>query len=273
MKRHCFYVILLCLSLQPCIQARAQQTKRAIVVGASSGMGRAVAKRLADDDYVVGLAARRLHLLEELQQEIEAPTFVKQLDAAQPIDAAQKLEELIAEMGGLDLLVISVSGFRDADMSDRSITADKAILDIDVLGFHALARTGLNFFEKQGYGHLVGFSSVDGLRGIAGAPAYSAAKSFATRLMEAERNRYLQKKLPIFVTNLVPGWVNSLNEADFAAKHPKAYWIDSLDDAVRDIMQAIADKKKVAYITSRWEEVADTINFIPDNLYNALGGI
>lgn len=273
MKRNYFYVILLCLSFQPCTQATEQQTKRAIVVGASSGMGRAVAKLLAADGYIVGLAARRLNLLQELQQEIETPTFVQQLDAAKSSDATQKLEALIAEMGGLDLLVISVSGFRNVDWSNRSVEADKAVLDVDVLGFHALARTGLNFFEKQGYGHLVGFSSVDGLRGIAGAPAYSAAKSFASRLMEAERNRYQQKKLPIFVTDLVPGWVNSANDPDFAKDYPKAYWIDSLDNAAHDIMEAIKNKVAVAYITKRWVQVADMIKIMPDELYNALGGL
>lgn len=252
-------------------RAENSDGKRAIVVGASSGMGRAVAKLLAADGYTVGLAARRLNLLQDLQQEIATPTFVKQIDAAQATEAAQKLEELIGEMGGLDLLVVSVTSLWGVDWNDRNISADKSILDVDIVGFHALARTGLNFFEKQGHGHFVGFSSIDGLRGVAGAPAYSAAKAFASRFMEAERNRYLQKKLPIFVTELVPGWINSADDPNFT--NPKAYWIDSLHDAARDIFEAIKNKTPVAYITKRWEQVAQMLKVMPDELYNALGGL
>ncbi len=251
----------------------AAPAKRAIVIGASVGMGRAVAKLLAADGYTVGLAARRLKLLEALQQEIPTPTFTKQIDIAQTDAAVGKLEELISEMGGLDLLVISTTGFHDVDWSNRDRSASKSVFDVDIIGFYALAHTGLNFFEKQGRGHLVGFSSLDGLRGIAGCPEYSAAKAFCSRYMEAERNRCIQKGLNITITDIIPGWINSSNDPDYAKKNPKAYWIDSLDDAAQDIFEAIKNKKPVAYITKRWQQVADVIKTMPDELYNALGGI
>lgn len=254
--------------------AKNTEPKRAVIIGASAGMGRAVAKLLAADGYIVGLAARRLPLLQTLQQEISTLSYVKQIDASKPEAAVKNLEELIQEMGGLDLLVLSITGFWDVDLTDRDWTADKAIFDVDVMGFYALARTALNFFEKQGHGHLVGFSSLDGLRGIAGCPVYSAAKAFCSRLLEAERNRCIQKGLrSIFITDIIPGWVNSKNDPDFSKKNPKAYWIDSLEDASRDIFQAIKNKETVAYITRRWEKVAKLLPQIPDDLYNALGGL
>ena len=116
---------------------------------------------------------------------------------------------MIYEMGGLDLLVITITGCFDADATSREWIADKPTLDVDVLGFFVLARTGLNFFEQQGHGHLVGFSSIDGLRGIAASPTYSAAKAFCSRYLEAERNRYIQKNIDITITDIMPGWVNS----------------------------------------------------------------
>ena len=120
---------------------------------------------------------------------------------------------------------------------------------------------------------MVGFSSLDGLRGIAGCPTYSAAKAFCSRYMGAERNRYIQKDIPITITDIIPGWINSRNDPDFKKNHPEAYWIDSLEDAVHDILKAIKDKAKVAYITKRWEQVACVITTMPDDLYNALGGL
>jgi len=91
--------------------------------------------------------------------------------------------------------------------------------------------------------------------------------------MEAERNHYIQKNIPIVITDLIPGWINSREDPDFKKKHPEAYWIDSLKDASQDIFRAIKEKKKIAYITQRWEQVAEVITSMPDDLYNALGGL
>lgn len=247
--------------------------KRAVVIGASSGMGREIAKRLSRQGYVVGVAARRTHLLTELQNELELPVFVEQLDASCHDQAVAALHRLIDNMGGVDLAVITISAFRDINGSSRDWKNDAAILEVDVVGFYALARTIFNRFEEQGYGHFVGISSIDGLRGIAFAPAYSAAKAFCSRYMQAERNYFMQKQIPVVVTDIIPGWVNSSDDPDFAKNYPNAYWIDSLEDVTNEIMNAIHNKAPVAYVTSRWKQVADMLHVMPDELYNALGGI
>ena len=75
--------------------------------------------------------------------------------------------------------------------------------------------------------------------------------------------------MPIFVTELCPGWINSRGDLDYT-QIPHAYWIESLDDAIHDIMDAINNKEDVAYITRRWEKVATLLSTIPADLYNAL---
>lgn len=244
-------------------------SKKAIVIGASSGMGKEVAKMLAADGYIVGIAARRIELLEQIQKDIPTQTYVKQIDASKPHEATQKLNDMIKQIGGLDLLVISITGFWDCDFESNDWSKSLPVLEVDVTGFFALARTGLNYFEQQGYGHLVGFSSIDGLRGIASVPAYSASKAFCSRYLEAERNRYAQKNIPIVVTDIIPGWVNSNQNSDYS-KVPQAYWVETLEDASKEIFEAIKNKVSVAYITKRWEKVAKLISKIPDDLYNAL---
>jgi short-subunit dehydrogenase len=241
--------------------------KRAIVIGASVGMGKAISKQLAADGYIVGMTARRVELLKEIQQEIPTQTYISYMDASNPDDAVDRLNNMIQEMGGLDLMVIAVTGYWDCDFDDSDWKKSLSVLTVDVVGFFALARTALNFFEAQGHGHLVGFSSVDGLRGVAGCPAYSASKAFCARYLEAERNKFMQKNMPIFVTELCPGWVNSRGEA---IETPHAYWVESLDNAMHDIMEAINNKDHVAYITKRWKKVADLLATIPTDLYNAL---
>jgi len=258
------FALIGCLLFTPAIY-----TKKAIVIGASSGMGKEVAKMLAADGYIVGMAARRLSLLEKMQQEIPTQTFITQMDAANLDDATQKLTALIDAMGGMDLLVITVTGFYDCDFQSSDYKKSLAVLNVDVAGFFALSRIGLNYFEKQGYGHLVGFSSIDGIRGIASCPAYSASKAFCSRYLEAERNKYMQKNIPIFVTEICPGWVNSRDNIDFTTLS-HAYWVESLGDASKDIMEAIKNKESIAYICKRWQKVAALLPLIPTDLYNAL---
>lgn len=249
--------------------ATKHQAKRAIIIGASVGMGKAVAKLLAADGYIVGMTARSIELLEQTQQEIPTQTYISYMDVSNPDDAVNRLTSMIAQMGGLDLIVIAATGFRDCDFDDTDWKKSLAVLSVDVVGFFALARTALTLFENQGYGHLVGFTSIDGLRGIAEAPAYSGAKAFCSRYLEAERNKFMQKNIPIFVTELCPGWINSRGDTDYT-QTPHAYWVETLDDAMTDIMEAIKNKEHVAYITKRWQKVAALLSLIPTDLYNAL---
>lgn len=224
---------------------------------------------LAADGYIVGMTARRIGLLQELQQEIPTQTYVVQMDVAQAEKSAQMLTDMIQMMGGLDLLVLAPTGFWDCDFDSADWHDSLPVLTVDCVGFFALARTGLAFFEQQGHGHLVGFSSVDGLCGIAMCPAYSASKAFCSRYLQAEHNKYTQRNIPIYVTDICPGFIDSKGDFDYS-QMPSAYWVETLDDAMRDIWEAIKNKVAIAYITKRWEKVANLLATIPNDLYNAL---
>lgn len=243
--------------------------KRAIVIGASVGMGRALCKELAADGYIVGMSARRVELLEELQQEIPTQTYVRRIDVAEPEEAVENFQALVAEMGGLDLLVITVTGFYDCEFDNRAWQHSRPVLDVDVVGFFALARTAMMLFEEQGQGHLVGFSSVDGFHGASFCPAYSASKAFCSRYLEAERNYCKQHTLAITVTEIIPGYVDSKKDFDYAAI-PSAYWVETLEDATKEIFEAIKNRDSVAYVTKRQQKVIELLRTIDNDLYNAL---
>ncbi len=239
---------------------------KAIIVGATSGMGRQVAKILAKD-YDVGLVGRRLNLLESLSAEIPTKSYIKQIDVTQTEAAIQKLSELIGEMGGLDLIVISISAANDNIESKNSFEADKKTIAVDLIGFWIMADAALSFFEKQKSGHLVGISSTSGLRGDASCPVYSGAKAFISRYLEGVRNKMIQKNIPIYVTDIIPGWVEI--EAVDVHKIPGAYWVATTQKAAQQIYDAIKAKKKKAYITKRWQLIALFLDFLPDCVYNA----
>jgi len=244
-------------------------TKRAIVVGASSGMGRAVAKELAKDGYIMGLASRRVNLLKSLQKEISTETYIKQIDVSDLTKAAEQLQELIGEMGGLDLIVISISSYSELGNNGLTLTGEKKTLDIDLLGFWIIAKTALNFFETQNFGHLVGISSISGVRGSAYCPAYCGAKAFISRYLEGVRNKMLQNNIPIYVTDIVPGWVDV--EHTTFSQLPGTYWVTPLDKAAKQIFNAIKAKSKVAYISKRQIIIAALLKIIPDCIFNWMG--
>ena len=257
---------------------------KAIIVGATSGMGRQVAKMLSKD-YDIGLVGRRLNLLESLKAEIPTKSYIKQIDVTQAEAAIQKLSELIEEMGGLDLIVISISAANDnlpnGNLANSNLINDdletkkkfeknKKTIDVDLFGFWIMADTALSFFEKQKSGHLVGISSTSGLRGSASCPVYSGAKAFISRYLEGVRNQMIQKNIPIHITDIIPGWVEI--EAEDIHKIPGAYWVATTQKAAQQICDAIKAKKKKAYITKRWQLIAWLYGITPDFIYNAIGG-
>jgi len=241
--------------------------KKAIVVGATSGMGRQVAKLLAQNGYTVGLVGRRISLLESLQTEIASKTIIKQLDVTS-INAREQLTDFIHELGGLDLIVISISASNDyiADPTQELINNQKT-LATDLMGFWTMADTALSYFIAQGSGHLVGISSTSGLKGEAASPVYSGAKAFISRYLEGERNRMIQKNIPIYITDIIPGWVEI--EAVDIHTIPAAYWVATTQEAAQQIYTAISKHKKVAYITKRFALIALLYHIVPDCIYNA----
>lgn len=266
-----FACSVLCLQSAEATTEQIKQAKKAIVIGATSGMGRQVAKKLAAEGYEVGIAGRRLSLLHTLKDEIAGPCFIKQIDVSDHEKSPTLVHELIQEMGGLDLFVISVSAANDNLNTYNELEKTQRTLSVDLLGFCYMAETAFQFFKQQGSGHLVGVSSTSGLIGEATHPVYSGAKAFIQRYLEALYNQTQQEKLSnIFITDVIPGWVEI--EAEDIHQIPEAYWIATTDEAAKQIVDAIKSKKRKAYITARWEIIAFLYQICPSWIYNAVGG-
>jgi short-subunit dehydrogenase len=237
--------------------------KRAIIIGASSGIGRELAKVFSQDGYVVGLTGRRVDLLNSLQQELSTPSFVKRMDVSQPSEAICRLEELICEMGNVDLIVISAGvGFINTELEWEK---EKAAIDVNVAGFAAMANVAVKHFVGQSSGHLVGISSIAALRGSGAAPAYNASKAFASNYMEGIRQKVSKLKLPIVITDVKPGFVDTA-----MAQGEGLFWVAPAEKAARQIFDVIKSRSKHAYVTKRWRMIAWLLKIAPDYVYNKM---
>ena len=183
-------------------------TKRAIVIGASSGIGQEVAKLLMKEGWQVGVAARRLDKLEAL-----GAAAVEQMDVTKE-DATERLQALINRLGGMDLFFYA-SGI---GKQNRELQEDieLATLQTNGLGFTRMIGEAYRYFAAQGYGHIAAITSIAGTKGLGPAPSYSATKAMQNVYLQALEQQAKTRGLKIHFTDIRPGFVDTaLLSGDF----------------------------------------------------------
>lgn len=229
--------------------------KKAVVIGASSGIGKELAKVLVNDGYYVAITGRRLEELEKIRQTDPDKFFIRQQDVTQ-IEASEKVfKELVQELKTIDLIVYS-SGVAEPDY-DLEWKKELPTLETNVLAAVKIYGLAYNLFKKQGHGHLVGISSVAGIRGNRHAPAYFASKAFQTNYLESLWMKAKRSKSAISITDIVPGFV------DTKMALGDTFGMASVEKATKQIYAAIKRKRKKAYITRRWRLIAGVLRFLP----------
>lgn len=238
--------------------------KKAIVIGASSGIGRELALLLAAEGYSVGVTGRRLELLTELSSKNPEVFVPQQMDITCLADTVSQLKDLVSKLGELDLLVLS-SGTGDIN-EKLNFDIEKRTIDTNVSGFTNIVDWAYQFFKNQNTGHLVAITSIAGLRGNGSAPAYNATKAFQINYLEGLRQKANKQKSPIIITDIRPGFVDT-----DMAKGDGKFWVSTVEKVSRQIVKAIHSKKKVVYVTKRWGVIAFILRVLPRFIYDRMG--
>ncbi len=234
---------------------------KAIIIGATSGIGKGLAKLLVDNGYKVGITGRRSELLDELKKGNPNSFVVKTFDITDTNVVVEKLAELTSELGGLDLLILS-AGTGDLNES-LDFEIEKCTINTNIVGFTCIADWAFKYFEKQKHGHLVAISSIAGLRGSKLAPAYYATKSYQINYLEGLRQKATKLKGQIFITDIRPGLVDTE-----MAKGDGLFWVMPVEKTVSQIFNAIKKRKKIVYVTKRWRIIASILKRIPRQIYD-----
>ena len=237
--------------------------KKAIIIGATSGIGKGLANILAENNYKVGITGRRTELLDELKSQNTNSYFARTFDITETEFIGENLEALVTELGGLDLLIIS-SG--TGDLNEKlDFEIEKRTIDTNVSGFTCIANWTFNYFENQKFGHLVAISSIGGLRGSRVAPSYNATKAYQINYLEGLRQKARKLDQQIYVTDVRPGFVDT-----DMAKGEGQFWVATVDKAARQIFEAINQKKKIVYVTKRWRLIAIILKRVPRQIYDRM---
>ncbi len=237
--------------------------RSAVVIGASSGIGAAVAVELARRGYIVGIAARRADALREVAAQHPGITATIRLDLHDVSDSRTAASDLIAKVGGADVFIISAGTGSENPALEWGPEADT--IAVNVTGFAAMATLALEHFVKRGRGHLVGISSIAAIRGHGNAPSYGASKAFVSSYLRALRHKCAKQRLPVYVTEIQPGFV-----ATAMAKGDGLFWVAPVDVAADQIVTAIESRRAHAYVTKRWQFMAAILRLVPEWIYNRL---
>ena len=234
-------------------------SKNAIVIGATSGIGKELARLLVEDGYRVLITGRRLERLESIRSGDPDKYVVRQHDITHLEDSGKLFGELSGIFDSIDLIVHN-SGIGEENY-DLEWDKDHPTLQTNVMGAARIYQLAYNYFKTQGYGHLVSITSIASLTGNRHVPAYHASKAFQSNYMESLWMKAKRtKKARIHVTNILPGYVDT----DIITGD--TFWMAPLDKATRQIYEAIKKKKRKAYITKRWRLVAFAMKVLPPGL-------
>jgi decaprenylphospho-beta-D-erythro-pentofuranosid-2-ulose 2-reductase len=162
---------------------------RAIVVGASSGIGEEITKQLAANGSVVAAVARRIDKLEDLAKNFEGKVVPVEHDVTQYDKVPALFQDITQRLGGLDLIVYAAGVMPEVGWHEYCFDKDRSMVEVNLLGAIAWLNEAACRFENTKHGTIVAIGSVAGDRGRGGQPVYNTTKAALATYMEALRNR------------------------------------------------------------------------------------
>ena len=236
--------------------------KKVIIIGATSGIGEEIAKIYIAQGWQVGVAGRREEALTVLAATAPAQVKTQVIDVTSA-DAPEQRQSLIEKLGGMDLFLLS-SGIGSQNVKlEPEIELNTARTNVE--GFIRMVTAAYRFFKEQGSGHLAVISSVAGTKGLGSAPAYSATKRFQNTYIDALAQLARMERLSIQFTDIRPGFV-----ATALLKNRKYPLLMRADSTAQHIVKALANKKRVAIIDTRYAILVFFWQLIPRWLWERL---
>ena len=215
----------------------------AVITGASSGIGWALARALAAEGCKVGLTARRREPLAELAGQIEkagGSAAFAIADVAEREQAIAAIHDLAARLGPIDLLLANAGVGAPTIVEPFNVGDIEKMFRVNVLGVVYSLEAVLPEMLHRRRGHLAAISSLAAYKGLPGESAYTSSKAAVNVFMDGLRVQLRSKG--IAVTTICPGFVQTPMTEPNEFKMP---WLLTADEAARRIVRALKRKRKV----------------------------
>lgn len=242
--------------------------KNALITGASSGLGRGLARYFAERGVRVYAAARRTHELNTLKAEVTNGDIVPlTLDVADAHRTHDEIAKLDSDCGGLDLVIANAGIGVDSHGKRFNWPQVAQMLQVNVMGAVATLSGALPGMVSRGRGHLVGISSLAAYNGLPRIGAYAASKAFLATFLQGLR--FDVEKVGLFVTTIHPGYVRS----EITAKKPDSSmpFLLETDDAVGRMGKAIERKAKTLHFPWQLALGVRALAALPQPLFEVVG--
>jgi len=239
--------------------------RRALVIGASSGLGAALVRLLASQRYSVAAVARREAELSALRDSAGREAVLPYVhDVTEYEQIPLLFDRITHDLGGLDLIIYAAAVQPPVDLHEYNFAKDEAMLRTNLMGAVAWLNLAAARFERARSGHIVGISSIAGDRGRVGSPVYNTSKAGLDTYLEALRNRL--SSYGVAVTTIKPGFIDT----ELLKNAPKTFWVISPEEAAARTYEAIRRRKQVAYVPSRWRLVSLVVRSVPSAIFRRL---
>lgn len=240
----------------------------AIVVGASSGIGAALARRLALEGRKVALLARREPELRAVALTIDRGTgqalaFSYPHDAARGEEAEPLFARIEQELGEVGELHYVAGVMPEVGRQEFDLDKDRIQMEVNALGCIAWCNAAARRFLQRGKGHIVGVSSVSQDRGRTGRPGYHASKAAMDTFLESLRNRLWRHG--VRVTTIRPGFVETPMTEGLELRGAI-----SADRAAGLILKARDRGRTIAYVPWKWRPIMFVIRNIPSFVFRRM---
>ena len=246
--------------------------KTILITGASSGLGRGMAREFAAMGRNLALCARRTERLDALKAELEAqyPTIkisVRPLDVLDYDQVFEVFQAFNQEFNGIDRIIVNAGLGKGQPLGTGYFYANRQTAETNFVAALAQCEAAMEIFRAQNAGHLVVVSSVSALRGMPGnINTYAATKAGVAALAEGIRSEMLGK--PIKVSTLFPGFIRS--EINEKMRHTP-FMVDT-ETGCRLLVKAIEKEKANAIVPAwPWALIGLLMRTLPLGLVKKLG--
>ncbi len=243
--------------------------RRGIIIGASVGLGAALARKLAWEGYTLALLARNEEKLKTLCNEIntnEQQAFAYVHDVSEYEKVPGLLRKIVAQLGGLDLVVfVAGVNYPPGGIDQYNFENDRRMIEVNLIGAMAWLTPIAEMFQSAKAGQIVGIGSVAGDRGRVGNPGYNTSKAGLAAYLEALRNRLTRHGVNVLTVK--PGFMKT--EMLKAAQGATPFAIEP-EKAADDIVKAMKKRKQMIYTAPIWRWIMLAIQHTPSFIFRRL---